>query len=47
MPSNLGIKRAPFLILGSFTRNLRPEKGEKGPLGDLVRAWGLGLFRLV
>ena len=22
MPSNLGIKRAPFLVLGNFTRNL-------------------------
>ena len=35
MPSNLGIKRAPFLVLTNFIRNLRLQKGKKGPLGGL------------
>ena len=36
MPSNLGIEWAPFLVLGNFIRNLRLQKGKKGPLGGLV-----------
>ena len=45
MPSNLGIKRAPFLVLGNFIRNLGLEKGKKGPLKGLVgfRLRALGL----
>ena len=35
MPSNLGIQRAPFLILGNFIRNLGLQKRKKGPLGGL------------
>ena len=33
MPSNLGIKGAPCLVLGNFIRNLGLQKGEKGPTG--------------
>ena len=33
MQSNLGIKRAPCLVLGNFKRNLRLQKSEKGPTG--------------
>ena len=36
IPSHLGITRAPFLVLGSFIRNLRPQKEKKGPVGDLL-----------
>ena len=45
MPSNLGIERAPFLVLGNFIRNLGLEKGKKGPLKGLVgfRLRALGL----
>ena len=28
MPSNLEIKRAPFLVLGNFIRNLKLQKGK-------------------
>ena len=37
MPNNLGIEKAPFLVLGSFIRNLglRTTKRKKGPLGGL------------
>ena len=33
MPSSLGIKRAPFLVLGNFIRNLGLQKGNKGTTG--------------
>ena len=36
MPSNLRMKRAPFLALGNFIRNLGLQKGKKGPLGGRV-----------
>ena len=29
MPSNLGIKKAPFLVLGNITRNLGLQKGKR------------------
>ena len=35
MLSNLGIKRAPVLVLGNLIRNLGLQKGKKGPLGGL------------
>ena len=44
MPSNLGIEWAPFLVLGNFIRNLRLQKGKKGPLGGLVEH-SYGSFR--
>ena len=36
MPSSLGIKRAPFLVLGNFTTKLGLQKGKKSQLGGLV-----------
>ena len=33
MPSNLGIKRVPFLVLGNFKGNLGLQKMEKRPTG--------------
>ena len=35
MPSNLVIKRAPFLVLDNFIRSLGLQKGKKGPLEGL------------
>ena len=36
MPNNLGMQKAPFLVLGNFIRSLGLQKGKKGPLGNLV-----------
>ena len=46
MPSNVGIKRAPFLVLGNFMRNLRLQKGKKGGLlgGRDVKGTSLDLL---
>ena len=38
-PRKLGIKRAPFWVLGNFIRNLGLETVKKGPQG------GLGFYR--
>ena len=35
MPSNLGIERAPLLVLGNFIRKRRLQKSKKGPLRGL------------
>ena len=38
MPSNLGIKRAPCLVLGNFLRNLGLQKGKRAHWGGLGKA---------
>ena len=45
MPSNLGVKRAPFLVSGKYIRKLGLQKGKKGPLGGLVKEYALNLTR--
>ena len=41
MPSNLGTKRAPFLVLGNFIRNLGLQKGNEGTTGHPSIAIGI------
>ena len=41
MPSNLGINRAPFLVLGNFIRNLGLQKGNEGTTGHPSIAIGI------
>ena len=36
IPHNQGITRAPFLLNGSFIRNLKLQKRVKGPTGQTL-----------
>ena len=45
MPSNLGIKRAPFLVLGNFIRKLGLQKGNNVLLG-ILGVVGSNIFAL-